>query len=283
MSSLQKLARRCVVGSRAINQGLANFSTDLRLLFHGSRNGVVVRQKNLDGFQMMVRAEEEVGREVYYKGVFEGEETKFFQSLLSKSSICFDVGANIGYYSLLFASLSPQGAVHSFEPVPLNYHVLCANSLINRFSNLNANLCAVGDREGRAEFVVSTDSAYSSLVDTGRKPAANRIAVCMTTLDAYCQRHEIARIDILKVDVEGAEGKVLWGAEQVLGDPERRPHTVMLELYEPMLVRYGTSIEEISRKMKSLGYQACALSNGRLVHFQPEHHSHLYNVIFSHD
>jgi FkbM family methyltransferase len=280
MSSLQKLARRFMVGSQAINQGLANFSTDLRLLFHGSRNGVILRQKKVDGFQMVVRAEEEVGREVYYKGVFEGEETKFFQNLVGKSSICFDVGANIGYYSLLFASLNPQGVVHCFEPVPLNYHVLCTNSLMNGFSNLNPNLCAVGDREGCADLVISRDSAYSSLVDTGRKPAVNRVSVCMTTLDAYCQRHEIARIDILKVDVEGAEGKVLCGAEQVLRDPKRRPHTVMLELYEPMLVQYGTNIEEIFRKMQCFGYRAFVLANGRLIHFQPEHHSHLYNVFF---
>jgi hypothetical protein len=55
MSSLQELSRRFVVGSHAITQGLANFPTDLRLLSHRSRNGVVLKAKNLRGFQMIVR------------------------------------------------------------------------------------------------------------------------------------------------------------------------------------------------------------------------------------
>ena len=283
ISSFEKLSRRFVVGTHAINQGLANFSTDLQLLFHWSKNGVVLRQKYLDGFQVIVRAEEEVGRELYYKGIFEKEETKFFKNLVTESSVCFDIGANIGYYSLLFASLSPQGSVHSFEPVPLNYHVLCANSIVNGFFNLNANLCAIGDRVGSAELVISRDSAYSSFVDTGRKPAASKIAVRMTTLDAYCNTNDVRRIDILKVDVEGAEGRVLCGAQQVMQDREGRPHTVMLELYEPMLKQYGASIEEILSKMQALGYRPFALLNGCLVPFQPRLHSRLYNVIFTHD
>jgi FkbM family methyltransferase len=283
MPSPRRLFRRFVVGGGAIQQGLSNLSTDLRLLMRGSRNGVVLRQKHLDGFQMVVRSDEEVGREVYYKGVFEGEETAFLKSVVGKSSVCFDVGANISYYSLLFASLIPQGSVHSFEPIPLNYHILCASSLLNGFSNVHANLCAVGDREGEAEFVISTDSAYSSLVDTGRKPAAKTIAVPITTLDTYCDKNNVGKIDVLKVDVEGAEGKVLSGAEQIMRDPKSRPRTVMLELYEPMLAQYGTSVENISRKMKCFGYEAFVLSNRHLVPFERELHGHLYNVVFIHD
>src|SRR5713226_7549805 len=98
ISTFQSLSRRFTVGTHAINQGLANFATDLRLLFHGSKNGVVLRQKCLDGFQLIVRAEEEVGRALYYKGMFESEETKYFKGLVTESSVCFDVGANIGYY-----------------------------------------------------------------------------------------------------------------------------------------------------------------------------------------
>jgi FkbM family methyltransferase len=283
MYSLQELSRRLVIGTHAVNQGLANFSTDLKLLLGASKNGIVLRQKHLNGFQMIVRAEEEVGRELYYKGVFEGEETKFFRNTVRKSSVCFDVGANIGYYSLLFASLSPQGAVHSFEPVPMNYHILCANSFLNGFSNLKANLCAMGGTDGTAELVISSDSAYSSLVDTCRKPAASKIAVRVITLDDYCDRNDIRRIDLLKVDVEGAEGRVLSGAQRIMQDPERQPRTVMLELYGPMLKRFESSTEEISAKMRALGYLPFVLMDGSLVPFQPSLHDHLYNVIFSHD
>src|SRR6266436_6124718 len=283
MSVVQKMSRRFSFGAHAINQGLANFSTDLRLLLGGYRNGVVLRQKRLNGFQAIVRVEEEVGRELYCRGIFESEETEFLKSLVTETSVCFDIGANIGYYSLLFASLSPRGFVHSFEPVPLNYHILCANSLLNGFTNLNANLCAVGDREDNVELIVSTDSAYSSLVDTGRKPVASKISVRMITLDEYCESNDIRRIDLLKVDVEGAEGRVLSGAQRIMENPERRPRTAMLELYEPMLKRYESSIEEISAQMRALGYRPSVLMDGSLVPFQPNVHGHLYNVIFTHE
>jgi FkbM family methyltransferase len=280
MSSLQKLPHRLVVGTNAFNQGLTNLSTDLRLLFHGSENSLVLRQKNLDGFQMIVRAEEEVGRTIYYKGVFEDAETLFFRSLISDSSVCFDVGANIGYYSLLFASLNRSGSVHSFEPVPLNYHLLSINALLNGFSNLHANLCAIAEKEGNAELTISTDSAYSSLMHAGRKPVASKIRATLTTIDAYCSNHDISRIDVLKVDVEGAEGNVLSGARQILQDPQRRPRTVMLELYEPMLALFGSSAAEIFRKMEAFGYRPFVASHAGLVPFRWEHLKDFYNVVF---
>jgi FkbM family methyltransferase len=280
MASFQKLSRGLVVGTQAVGQGLANMSTDMRLLFRTSQQGVVLRQKRLNGVQMIVRAEEEVGREIYYKGIFEGEETRFLRSFISESSVCFDIGANVGYYSLLFASLSPKGSVHSFEPVPLNYHILCANAIVNGFSNVNVNLCAVGEREGSTELVISSDSAYSSLIDTGRKPVGSKVRVRMITLDGYCDQNNVGRVDLLKVDVEGAEARVLCGAQGILGDPERRPRVVMLELYEPMLNKYRTSTEEVSARMCALGYRPFVLIDGSLVPFQRPLHSQLENVVF---
>lgn len=283
MASFRRLSRRIVFGARAINQGFENFSTDMRLLFRRPKDRIVLRQKRLNGFQMIVRAEEVVGHQLYYKGIFESEETKFLKSRVNESSVCFDIGANIGYYSLLFASLCPQGYVHCFEPIPLNYHILCANSMLNVFANLRANLCAIGDKEGSVEFVVSRDSGFSSLMDTGRIPAADKIVVQMNTLDLYCSTHNIKKIDILKVDVEGAEGRVLCGAQRVMSDPELRPHTVMLELHQAMLGRYGSSREGICAKLQSIGYKPFVLVHGSLVPFQPEVHAQLENVIFSHD
>jgi FkbM family methyltransferase len=283
MSSLQKLPHRLVVGTNAFNQGLTNLSTDLRLLFHGKESSLVLRQKYLDGFQMIVRVEEEIGRAIYYKGVFEDAETLFFRGQISDSSVCFDVGANIGYYSLLFASLNRSGSVHSFEPVPLNYHLLSINALLNGFANLHANLCAIAEKEGSAELTISTDSAYSSLMHAGRKPVANKIRSALTTIDAYCSKHDIGRIDVLKVDVEGAEGNVLSGAHEVLRDPQRRPRTVMLELYEPMLMQFGFSATEIFRSMVGFGYRPFLASRAGLVPFRREHLEEFYNVVFVND
>lgn len=279
-SAWRRIAHRFAVGRYALSQGLSNLSTDFRLLARRWQEGIVLRQKHLGRFQMIVRADEEVGREIYYGGVHEGAETAFLRSRVESGSICFDVGANVGYYSLLFASLAPEGRVHSFEPVPLNFYVLCTNRLLNHFSNLTANPCAVGESNGTVGFVVSRDSAFSSFIDTGMKPMATEISVPITRLDTYCETNHVDRIDVLKVDVEGAEGRVLEGAGGILADGSCRPRTVMLELYEPMLSRYGSSIDHILCVMERFGYRPFVFSDGCLVSFQREHYNRLYNVIF---
>ncbi len=283
VSPWKRLSHRFTVGTYALGQGLSNLSTDLKLLARRWRHGVVLRQKRLKRFQMIVRADEEVGREIYYGGVHEYAETAFLCSRVESGSICCDIGANVGYYSLLFASLAREGTVHSFEPVPLNFYVLCTNRLLNLFSNLVLNSCAVGDSNGTVGFVVSRDSAFSSFVDTGMKPKAMEISVPIVRLDSYCEQNAVSRIDVLKVDVEGAEGKVLSGATELLGDRSRRPRTVMLELYEPMLVRYESSIDQILCVMERFDYRPFVFSNGRPVPFQREHYNRLYNVIFVND
>jgi len=283
-SAWQRTVKRFALGRLAIQQGLGNLTTDVKLLLRRWTDGVVLRQKRLDGFQMIVRAEEEVGRAIYYAGAHESFETAFFRSRLNEESVCCDIGANVGYYSLLFASLAPKGMVHSFEPVPLNFYVLCTNRLLNSFSNLIANPCAVGDVSGSVEFVVSRDSAFSSLVDTKIKPMAMEISVPITTLDSYCEKNGIERIDVLKVDVEGAEGRVLTGAERVLRNHASHPRTVMMELYEPMLSRYGSCIDDILQKMHRYGYEhAFVIDRDKLVPFRPNHYNILYNVIFLDD
>jgi len=199
---------------------------------------------------------------------------------VNQGDTIFDVGANIGYFSLLFASLCPHGSVHSFEPVPLNFHLLCMNRLLNGFSNLRPNQDAVGEVEGQVDFVISADSAFSSLIDTSRKQVVERAVVDMTTLDAYCERHKVARIDLLKVDVEGAEARVLAGAAQLLKDSTRRPRTIMLELFEPMLERHGSSIQNVLDQMHTNGYRPFVASGGQLVPFTREHYNRFYNVAF---
>lgn len=280
LSAWRRMSHRVVTAQCALRQSLSNLSVDLTLLLRRCHEGVVLRQKHLGRFQMIVRADEEVGREIYYGGVHESAETAFLRSRVEPTSTCCDIGANVGYYSLLFASLAREGAVHSFEPVPLNFYVLCTNRLLNHFSNLTANPCAVGDSNGAVGFVVSRDSAFSSFVNTGIKPVAMEISVPITRLDTYCETNGIAGIDVLKVDVEGAEAKVLAGATRLFADPSRRPRTVMLELYEPMLTHYGSSIDEILGQMGRFGYRPFVFAGGQLVRFEREHYNRLYNVIF---
>lgn len=259
---------------------ISNMMAEVGLLRGRATRLPILRQCETDGFSILANVSEDVGRAIYVNGNFERELVRFLESNVRPDDTCFDVGANIGYFSLLMAKLAPRGAVHSIEPAPFNFQLLGTNIQLNRFSNVHPQLLAVSDHAGTAEFTVAADGAYSSFLDTKRKAVSARIVVETISLDKYCDQNSIARIDCLKVDVEGAEGKVLAGATGLLSDPARRPRFIILELYGPMLAQYGCGIQEIVASLQGYGYEGFVERKGKLGRFTPEHHDAYYNVFF---
>ena len=277
MSAIRGRMRRAVLLARREASSLRD---DVRL-FSNPGNGVCAfRQSTIDDMNMLVRADEDVGRTIYFQREFEPQESAFLGENVRESDICVDVGANVGFYTLCLAKRASRGRVHSFEPVPLNFHVLALNVLANRLTNVVINDCAVGDANAEVDFCIAQDGAFSSLIDTGRKTVIETTKISMVTLDSYCSEHNLPRIDILKVDVEGAEPAVLRGAEGLLAHPERRPRLVMLELYEPMLRQFGHTIAEVAALMRKYEYEAFVFVEGELVQFAELHYNKFYNVLF---
>ncbi len=261
-------------------QGAKGLLEDVRL-FARLRNGhCVFRQSQIDGMWALVRADDEVGRSMYFYREFEPQESAFIFQNVRDSDVCVDIGANVGFYTLGLAKRAIRGVVHSFEPAPLNYHMLAINVLSNSLSNVVLNACAVGDENDTVDLHITRDGAFSSLVDTGRNPIVGTVQTRTVTLDSYCCQSQLRRIDILKVDVEGAEPVVLRGASALLANPERRPRLVMLELFEPMLRYFGSSIREIEALMRSYEYTPFVLLDNRCQPFSEAHYNRFYNVLF---
>jgi len=277
MSAIRGRLRRAVLLARREANSLRE---DVRLFSNPSNGVCAFRQSSIDDMNMLVRADEDVGRTIYFQREFEPQESAFLRENVRESDICIDVGANVGFYTLCLAKRASRGGIHSFEPVPLNYHVLALNVLANRLTNVVINDCAVGDANGEVDFCIAQDGAFSSLIDTGRKTVIETTKISMVTLDSYCSEHNLPRIDILKVDVEGAEPAVLRGAEGLLADPQRRPRLVMLELYEPMLRQFGHTIAEVAALMRTYKYEAFVFVEGELVQFSELHYNKFYNVLF---
>jgi FkbM family methyltransferase len=150
----------------------------------------------------------------------ESATTALFHQVLRPGMVVFDVGANVGYYSMLAArALGATGHVHSFEATPIVANRIRENLAINGLDNVTVNNLAVCDRVGTVEFRVQPDdSEGNSLVhyeagwETVRVPA--------TTLDEYTTEHKISHVNLIKIDVEGAEGMVLAGASGLLSGDE---------------------------------------------------------------
>jgi FkbM family methyltransferase len=240
-----------------------------------------VVHSRINGYALLVLANEDVGRAIYFGGSYEPAETKYLRKAIGSDAVCVDIGANVGYFTMLMAQAASGGNVHAFEPIELNAVLLRASIELNGFTNVRINQCAVGDTVGAVSLSQSSDSAYSSIHDTQRKPLARTLTVSVTTLDAYLEREGVERVDVLKADVEGAEGLVVAGASRLLSDKARRPHLIMLELYDQNLQAFGSSVSAVQAKMQSFGYEPFIVNEeGEMVPFTDELKALYYNVLF---
>jgi FkbM family methyltransferase len=144
-------------------------------------------------------------------GVYEKEKQTAFIAAIRPNAIVYDVGANVGFYTLLASVRAGAGGrIVAFEPLPRNLQILRRHVALNRAVNVDIFAGAVTDRPGVARFVNSSIPEMARLSDHGE------IEVQTFQLDEMIEAGRIAPPDILKIDVEGAEFGVLQGAQRML-------------------------------------------------------------------
>jgi len=148
---------------------------------------------------------------------YEEGTTKLFESLLRPGMVVMDVGAHVGYFSLLAARLvGTQGRIYAFEPEPENHELLLKNIELNGYTNIMAVKTAVSNRVGPSNlFLTALDNGRHSIYHHGLPERAS-IMVETTTIDAFLETKDWPKIDLVKVDAEGAETDVLKGMSQLL-------------------------------------------------------------------
>ena len=143
-------------------------------------------------------------------GTYEPEQTRLFREHIPVGATVFDVGAHVGYYTLLASVLAGDtGRVWAFEPNPANHAFLRRHVAVNRRDNVSIENAAVSDRNGTAAFAFGTGSG------TGHLDTKGSLEVRTVRLDDFCREHGV-QPGFLKIDVEGAEQAVLRGAEETL-------------------------------------------------------------------
>lgn len=148
-------------------------------------------------------------------GVYEPHITSLFRKLLRRGMTVLDVGTNAGWFTLISArAVGPSGRVLAFEPEPGNYAALTENLRLNGFANVTPYDVALFDREGVLPLSLSaTASAWHSMVLPVGEAS---VPVRTIRLDRLLDDAPVAHVDLLKVDVEGAEPNVLLGASETL-------------------------------------------------------------------
>ena len=192
--------------------------------------------------------------------------------ILAKNSRCtLDVGAYTGFYSLI-ASCVSKSKVYSYEPVSFIYARLASNAMLNGFSQIKFENIAVSNNIGALDigirFGPKIFSSGSSIVEDQLQKAPILQSTRTDTLDA---RHKKDAVDLIKIDVEGAETMVLEGMQEILA--YQRP----VLLLETRQATYGAC----SEMLHSHGYEALFVetSGGAKNHIFYHKQSHLYNEI----
>ena len=150
------------------------------------------------------------------EGRFEPEKVAALQRLLKPGMTFVDVGSNKGDFSLIAARvMNDDGRVLAFEPMPENCHWIRKSIELNGYRSIRLFELALSDEEGRALLYLGKWSGWHSLLP---KEGRETIEVPTRTLDAVLAESGDAQVDVLKIDVEGAELPVLRGAERTLAD-----------------------------------------------------------------
>lgn len=153
-------------------------------------------------------------------GLMEYDKQLLFRRLAKPGAVVYDVGANVGFYTLLASVLvGPQGKVFAFEPLPRTIDILRRHVRINDLANVTIFAGAVSDHEGTARFDAGAIPEMGHLSDKGE------FEVQLFQLDALLAAGRIAPPALMKIDVEGAEVDVLTGAKHILDT--HRPHILL--------------------------------------------------------
>jgi FkbM family methyltransferase len=202
-----------------------------------------------------------IGRHLFKYGIHERENSIFLlhNFSLKEHEIALDIGANLGWFSVLLSRLSEDGSlIYSFEPDEANFNLLKYNLSSNGCENVKPVKLAVSNEVG-----ISTFFKYP-LKNTGRhsllpKDGLEKVHVETTTLDSFLLNNELSRVKYLKIDIEGYEYFALLGATNLLSfNP-----IIMME-YSPHLYSECCSADKLIGLLSSRSYKPFILNNGIL-------------------
>ncbi|HEV3039162.1 MAG TPA: FkbM family methyltransferase [Candidatus Angelobacter sp.] len=179
-------------------------------------------------------------------GTAEPAVQRILQMLIHPGSVTYDVGANVGFLTIVAARLAgSSGQVFAFEPLPQNFRQLERNARLNGFDHVKAKNVALANRDGSAVFLVSRSPTWGKLASVSGETAEEigKAEVAVRRLDSVVQADCLPLPNLIKIDVEGAETEVLDGA---LATIQKARPILLIELH-------GTNAA-IAQKLNALNY-----------------------------
>lgn len=223
------------------------------------------------GATFAVDTQDLIQRYLYLFGVWEPHMTRWLQRRLKPGDVFVDVGANIGYYSVLASRLvGASGKVVAVEASPTFLQLLLRQARRNGCANIRTINAAVSDRDELLTFILaSSRNMGANSVVPYDGPAESTFEIAAQPLPGLLTEDEITRARVIKVDVEGAEGGVVRGLVPLL-DKLRPDAELTVEVTPRRMAELGDSVEELLAALKGHGFHVYRLTNDYAVGSYPD-------------
>jgi len=186
-------------------------------------------------------------------GVYDSMMTKTIKNTVKPGMVAVDIGAHIGYFTLIMAKyVGKSGSVYAFEPASNNFALLQRNILENNYQNIKPFQLAVSDKVGERTLFVSANSHGSNSFVPNHVINASPIKVKVINLNSFFKGYK-GRLDFIKIDVEGAELAVLKGMSGII---KKNPNLIIIcEFAQHTLRSFGSKPVDLLRNLVSYGFK----------------------------
>ena len=240
------------------------FKKSLRKLYLNyliSAKGDKTLMEKIDGIMYELDLSELIDSAIYFRGAAEQGTANVLKFMCNKGFTVFDIGANVGSHTLPIAKfIGDSGIVYAFEPVPWALKKLRRNISLNAYKNIVVEPIGLSDAKNeaveckfRASFKVSSKStgAINGNLNQEWMEACDDVIVDFQTIDSYVDCHKISKIDLIKLDVDGYEAKVIRGGESSI---KRFNPIIVMEIAPDWARANGEDIRETIEFLVGVGY-----------------------------
>ena len=240
----------------------------------------IYKKKLANGFFMYLNPTEHIQQQLFWYGHYEREIGDLIRKVLKPGDVFLDIGANIGYFSLLAATKEASSTVVAFEPVKELFDKLQENVSLNKVKNVIAINAALGEiNEEKEIFLSGPDNLGMSSFQPSENFSGKAEKVKVLCVDDWFKTFGLSKIDLIKIDTEGSELAVIKGMKQVLS--QFKP-LIIVELNPETLAMFKLTSQDILDYLNNLNFDAFIILDSGALLKAGEKIDQTRNVLFVH-
>jgi len=194
--------------------------------------------------------------------MYEKDDSEMLFNLVKDGDTIFDIGANIGWYSIHLAKKFPNSKIYSFEPIPETFNQISSNTELNESTNIRLNNLALSSKKEKLTFYYSpTVTGASSSKNITENQNMTKLEIEADTIDNFIMTNSIDNLDFVKCDVEGAEYFVYQGGLETF---KNKKPIIFTEMLRKWAAKFDYHPNDIIYLFNSLGYDCFSSTFGKL-------------------